>query len=291
MEKELNQKQLLECLDLKRILFIEILEKYPNLPFIQRGKRKYYSLVQVVSFLQTHAAEALTISPDFKIEQVPTPTKKERLCDVEGCYNTHMARGYCRKHYNRYIKYGNALEPSKRRRTSDPVKTCNVDGCSNPSVCRNMCQKHYVRWKKDNLITPCQIPGCDKPVYALYLCSSHYNHYRRHGHPVDAKYQSCLVDDCTRKGKYEGYCKEHFTNLEVSGDPLLRRKPGPTAINTSGYKGVSWSKKSGKWRAELKVEGVLKYLGLYENKLDAAKAYNDAIDEYKDGAGFKNPVD
>ena len=45
--------------------------------------------------------------------------------------------------------------------------------------------------------------------------------------------------------------------------------------NTSGYKGVYWHKKAGRWMAQVKYKGVQYYLGLYESKLDAAKAYND----------------
>lgn len=46
--------------------------------------------------------------------------------------------------------------------------------------------------------------------------------------------------------------------------------------NTSGYKGVTYHRQSGKWRAVLCVYGKIYSLGLYLNKDDAAKAYADA---------------
>jgi len=47
--------------------------------------------------------------------------------------------------------------------------------------------------------------------------------------------------------------------------------------NKSGYKGVSWHKKSGKWQAYIGDER--KYLGIYKIKEEAALAYNNAARE------------
>lgn len=44
--------------------------------------------------------------------------------------------------------------------------------------------------------------------------------------------------------------------------------------NRSGYKGVSWSKVSGKWASEITVKGKKYYLGLFDDKHDAARMYN-----------------
>jgi phage anti-repressor protein len=45
--------------------------------------------------------------------------------------------------------------------------------------------------------------------------------------------------------------------------------------NTGKYKGVCWSSDKNKWKAELKKEYTISFLGYYENEKDAAKAYND----------------
>jgi hypothetical protein len=50
---------------------------------------------------------------------------------------------------------------------------------------------------------------------------------------------------------------------------------------TSIFKGVSWFRYAGKWRAFIKVRGDQKYIGSYDNEEEAARAYdNAAISEF-----------
>lgn len=52
-------------------------------------------------------------------------------------------------------------------------------------------------------------------------------------------------------------------------------------INKSGFKGVyKTTNKSGKWMAIITHESTRKYLGSFSDKLDAAKAYNQAASEF-----------
>lgn len=46
--------------------------------------------------------------------------------------------------------------------------------------------------------------------------------------------------------------------------------------NTSGFRGVTWHKQSGKWLARIYKNGVQKSLGLYATKSVAAEAYGKA---------------
>jgi hypothetical protein len=43
--------------------------------------------------------------------------------------------------------------------------------------------------------------------------------------------------------------------------------------NTSGYKGVSWNQQHRKWRANIRVNGRLKYLGAFDGPAEAHAAY------------------
>jgi hypothetical protein len=53
--------------------------------------------------------------------------------------------------------------------------------------------------------------------------------------------------------------------------------------NTSGYKGVSWHVKMGKWRVQIMdVEGKQKHIGYYSKKVNALKAYKNAYKNIHD---------
>ena len=47
--------------------------------------------------------------------------------------------------------------------------------------------------------------------------------------------------------------------------------------SSSEYVGVSWRKNNNKWKAQIHINGKLKYLGLFACELKAAKAYQDAL--------------
>jgi hypothetical protein len=58
--------------------------------------------------------------------------------------------------------------------------------------------------------------------------------------------------------------------------------------NTSGFKGVTWEKRRGKWHAQIRVNGKQKYLGEFLSIEDAARAYDRAAEMYHGEFGVKN---
>lgn len=60
--------------------------------------------------------------------------------------------------------------------------------------------------------------------------------------------------------------------------------------NTSGYRGVSWSKQNKKWWAQQYINSKTVSLGYYDNILDAARAYNKAALERYGKFARLNPL-
>lgn len=65
-------------------------------------------------------------------------------------------------------------------------------------------------------------------------------------------------------------------NLRFATNSQNQHNAGISKANTSGFKGVSFSKSSKKWIARIRYLGVLKWLGTFENIQDAAAAYAKA---------------
>jgi hypothetical protein len=60
--------------------------------------------------------------------------------------------------------------------------------------------------------------------------------------------------------------------------------------NTSGYTGVGWHKRRGKWRADITINGKSKHLGYYDDPKEAIRAYNKAALKYHDEFAVLNEV-
>jgi hypothetical protein len=74
--------------------------------------------------------------------------------------------------------------------------------------------------------------------------------------------------NCTRENL------RRATQLENNRNQRIRMD------NTSGVKGVSWSKARQKWRAHICVNGKRKYLGYFTRIEDAREAYDSAALKY-----------
>jgi len=69
-------------------------------------------------------------------------------------------------------------------------------------------------------------------------------------------------------------------NLRICTNTENCRNAKTHKNNTSGVKGVCWSKSSKKWQAHIRVDYIRIHLGLFTNIKDAEKAYADASAKY-----------
>jgi hypothetical protein len=70
------------------------------------------------------------------------------------------------------------------------------------------------------------------------------------------------------------------TNLRLSNTSLNAANKKTPATNTSGFKGVSLVRSTGKWYASIKVNGKTKNLGCYADPKIAHNAYINAARQY-----------
>lgn len=66
---------------------------------------------------------------------------------------------------------------------------------------------------------------------------------------------------------------DRIENLRLATNSQNKINCGVRADNTSGFRGVKWKKANKKWEVHIFVNGKNKYIGLFENKIDAYAAY------------------
>ena len=82
----------------------------------------------------------------------------------------------------------------------------------------------------------------------------------------------CLLKEVGAKVGSEKKSRVEGTDVSLLTQKLRKN-------NTSGYKGVSWDKRSSKWRAIITLKGNSYDLGYFENIQDAIKARKQAEEE------------
>lgn len=79
-------------------------------------------------------------------------------------------------------------------------------------------------------------------------------------------------------------------NLRPASNQNNMANRGPPQNNTSGYKGVSYHCKRNEWIAQIKVSQRTLFLGYFDSKHDAARAYNVAAVKHFGEFAYQNPV-
>lgn len=105
-----------------------------------------------------------------------------KKCKIEGCLNTSIARGYCRKHYYEQWKEKKLKTKPYRK------KKCKIEGCKGKHYARGYCRKHYQQWREGKLETAskeyrkfknCKVKGCPNVSIIRGYCMKHYEQWRR----------------------------------------------------------------------------------------------------------------
>ena len=80
------------------------------------------------------------------------------------------------------------------------------------------------------------------------------------------------------------------TNLRLATLSQSRAGVALRRDNRSGFRGVTWAKRAQQWQAEIQVAGKRQFLGYFDVKEDAARAYDAAArDAFGEFAQFNFP--
>src|SRR3990167_4588625 len=71
-----------------------------------------------------------------------------------------------------------------------------------------------------------------------------------------------------------------ISNLRIATRSQQQANTRCSRVNTSGYKGVTWNAGRHKWQAQIKVDGKMHYLGLFDQPEAAHAVYAAAATEH-----------
>ena len=200
-----------------------------------------------------------------------TIPKLQRICQVKGCGRMFYAKGWCVRHYRQMIKYGKVY--------GNPTKL--KQGETNRCVSENDVCKIELYDKEGNVRDYTVIDAEDynkiKDLKWSLDGRGYVTHCRENG--ISSKFHRVII------GALDNETADH-----IDGDPLNNRKVNLRMCthhqntwnnrtpknNTSGYKGVHWNKEKRKWGAGIKYNYKKLFLGYFDDKIEAAKAYNTA---------------
>lgn len=230
------------------------------------------------------------------------------ICKVENCGKFVHGIGYCNTHYRQIKSRGYISE--------DKIKNkgfiCSVDGCENNSRVKGYCGKHYMQFLKKGHVYKtlhepnifiveggcCKIALTNKEVetiaYAVidndtniinkckkykwhFSCGYAYSsrlgflHHLILGKPPIGK------ETDHKDGNGLNCMKSNLRFCTSSQNGFNRKKQ---KNNSSGVKGVSYSKQKKKWRARINVNRKEIHLGFFDNLIDSCKIYDEACLKY-----------
>jgi hypothetical protein len=179
-------------------------------------------------------------------------------CSIGGCRNKHKARGWCEKHYKRFLEHG---DPNLCliRRENHGMSTSKDYGRWSSMLYRcynsnSACYRHY--------------GGRGIGVYELWRNS--FVAYKKY---IDALPHSGIdgltLDRINNDGNYEPGNLRWATRSEQC---LNQRRHGLMGNSTSGITGINFHKKANRWFARKTINGARVFLGSFESKEEAIEA-------------------
>lgn len=190
-----------------------------------------------------------------------------KKCTVEGCDNKHYCKGYCKKHYQQFYRYGQILEKTRYDSNEiiehDDYAEMILYNNKGEEVTRTSIDLEYI-----------------DPIKKYKWCLD------GHGYVYNSKIgllhrfiMNCpddLVVDHINHNKLDN----RVCNLRVCTQQQNNMNARKGCNNTSGVRGVSFHKTNNKWKANIQVNGKRMHLGYFKTKDEAIEARRQAEIEY-----------
>lgn len=184
-----------------------------------------------------------------------------KLCSIDNCKGIVKARGWCNKHWYRWYKHG------------DPLTTKTLKEYERHGHQYKKKTKVYTAW--DSIIQRCTNKNDIEYQHyggrGIHICEewrhSFMAFYNYLGEPPNGKYTIDRIDN--DKGYQPGNVR-WATQTTQNFNQRIR------SDNTSGYRGVSWSKVMHRWAVEITVNGRRHKLGYYNTPQEANRVYIEA---------------
>lgn len=184
-----------------------------------------------------------------------------RTCKVDACFGKHKGHGYCNKHYQQIKKHGHIIVSSYEP-NEFIIKNNNVF---------IILENRQHKYKATAIIN---LQDFDKiKNYRWHLNNSGYVYSTKVG------FLHHMIPPYTKKwGKDHIDCNplnNRRSNLRKCNDSTNQANKSMLRNNTSGFKGVTYNKDNKNWRSQICCNKIIYRLGSFENKIKAAKAYDD----------------
>lgn len=201
-------------------------------------------------------------------------------CIVDNCENQSHCKGYCSKHYQEFIKYGKIRERSMRTPnkiiTKDNVAIMDLYNIKNEKIAETKFDAKFVedikkfKWHLLDDANYVQAKFFDQNGILQSMLLHQYIMY---------------LSDCFEEDKIIDHSNgiildNTFANLRNCSHNQNCMNQQKQKNRSSNYKGVSWDNNSGKWKSHICVNHKHIHLGMFDDEMDGAKAYNVAAIKY-----------
>lgn len=228
----------------------------------------------------------------------------EKKCCVEECDCKQYCKGFCKRHYYQFKKYGYIKYIDK----IEPTKGCKVEGCDGKHCAKGYCKKHWQQVNKHGKIIEEKIKEIEKKDnyikialynkdgqktaytlidiedydliegYSLYIDGRGYVKFHKddnaialHRYILGLDKNNEMVVDHINRNKLDN----RKNNLRICTGEENRRNVGKRDNNTSGYKNISWAKHQNCWVCRVTKNGKVK--SKYSKDINVLIEWRDSI--------------